>query len=57
VLPTSAPFWLDRMVTAAALAAGLALIAVTVFALARLVQRPDGSSQPADRITVPSRTP
>jgi hypothetical protein len=57
VLPTSLPFWLDRMVTAAALASGLALIAVTVFELVRLVQRSNTQSQRADPITAPSRTP
>jgi hypothetical protein len=36
VLPTSAPFWLDRMVTAAALGAGAVLLVATVVGLVRL---------------------
>jgi hypothetical protein len=31
IIPTSAPFWLDRFVTAAALAGGLALAAVALW--------------------------
>jgi hypothetical protein len=35
VLPTDLPFWLDRMVTAAALTGGIALVVVTLVALFR----------------------
>ena len=35
VLPTSAPFWLDRLVSAAALTAGIGLVALAVVELAR----------------------
>ena len=35
VLPTSAPFWLDRLVSAAALTAGIGLVVLAVVELAR----------------------
>ena len=40
VLPTSAPFWLDRLVTASALAGGAALLAIAVYELARSLRLP-----------------
>ena len=40
VLPTDLPFWLDRMVTAAALVGGAALVAVTLVALFRPPDHP-----------------
>jgi hypothetical protein len=58
VLPTSAPFWFDRLVTAAALAAGVALIAVTVLELVRLVGQGASAAMPASGdVTARSRTP
>ncbi len=38
VLPTDLPFWLDRMVTAAALTGGIAMVVVTLLALFRPAQ-------------------
>ena len=42
VLPTDLPFWLDRMVTAAALTGGIAMVAVTLVALFRPAQTAEG---------------
>jgi hypothetical protein len=40
VLPTSAPFWLDRLVTAAALAGGAVLFGIAVYDLVRATATP-----------------
>jgi hypothetical protein len=55
VLPTSAPFWLDRLVTAAALAGGLALLAIAAYDLARSLRVPAPST--ATSVTVPTPQP
>jgi hypothetical protein len=47
VLPTSAPFWLDRLVSAAALTTGIGLVVVTVVELARDVRARSPQPQPA----------
>ena len=58
VLPTTAPFWLDRLVTAAALASGIALVAVTLLELGRSVRQPaDRATLTPGDVTAPSRTP
>jgi hypothetical protein len=47
VLPTSAPFWLDRLVSAAALTAGIGLVVLAVVELARDVRARSPQPQPA----------
>ena len=47
VLPTSAPFWFDRLVSATALTAGIGLIALVVVELARDVRARSPRPQPA----------
>ena len=47
VLPTSAPFWLDRLVSATALTAGIGLIALVVVELARDIRARSPRPQPA----------
>ena len=47
VLPTSAPFWLDRLITATALTAGIGLVVLTVVELARELRARSPEPQPA----------
>ena len=47
VLPTSAPFWLDRLVSAAALTAGIGLVVLAVVELSREIRASSPQSQPA----------
>jgi hypothetical protein len=47
VLPTSAPFWLDRLITATALTAGIGLVVLTVVELAREFRARSPEPQPA----------
>jgi hypothetical protein len=47
VLPTSAPFWLDRLVSAAALTGGIGLVVLAVVELARYVRARSPQPQPA----------
>jgi hypothetical protein len=47
VLPTSAPFWLDRLVSAMALTAGIGLVIVTIVELAREIRAGSRQPQPA----------
>lgn len=47
IVPTDAPFWLDRFTTAAALVGGLMLVAIAVWSLF-VVPAPDGSSAPSE---------
>jgi hypothetical protein len=47
VLPTSAPFWLDRLVSATALMAGFGLVVLAVVELARDVRARSPQPQPA----------
>lgn len=54
ILPTDAPFWLDRSVTAAAGVVGAAVAGAAALELAELVSRPAGASATAPR---PGRTP
>ena len=47
VLPTSVPFWLDRLVSATALATGIGLVALAVVELTREIRAPAPQPQPA----------
>jgi len=47
VLPTDAPFWFDRLVTAAALAIGLGAAALAIVSMVRVEPRPHRSARPA----------
>jgi hypothetical protein len=47
VLPTSAPFWLDRLVCAAALTTGIGLVVLAVVELAREIRARSPQPQPA----------
>jgi hypothetical protein len=47
VLPTSAPFWLDRLVSAMALTAGLGLLVLAVLELAGAIRARSPRPQPA----------
>jgi hypothetical protein len=47
VLPTSAPFWLDRLVSAAALTVGIGLVILAVVELAREIRARTPQPQPA----------
>ena len=47
VLPTSAPFWLDRLVSATALTTGIGLVVLTVVELAREIRVRSPRPQPA----------
>jgi hypothetical protein len=47
VLPTSAPFWLDRLVSAAALTAGIGIVSLAVLELSREITARSPRPQPA----------
>ncbi len=47
VLPTSAPFWIDRLVSAAALTAGIGVVALAVIELSREIRARAPRPQPA----------
>jgi hypothetical protein len=50
ILPTDAPFWLDRFATAAALVGGVMLVAIAIWSLF-VVPAPDGSSDGSDPLS------
>ena len=55
IVPTDAPFWLDRLTTAAALVGGVLLVAIAVWSLF-VVPAADGSSD-APELLSDSREP
>jgi hypothetical protein len=56
IVPTDAPFWLDRFTTAAALVGGVMLVAIAVWSLFA-VPAPDEASEPLSDSREPSGSP